>query len=85
MAIRPPSLICLRAFEAAAQLCSFKKAAEELSVTATAISHRIRVLKESLERPLFLRKVRAIELTRDEQALFTALHSGFETIAMAIE
>ncbi|MDX7998258.1 LysR family transcriptional regulator [Xenorhabdus sp. Reich] len=85
MAIRLPSLTSLHAFEAAARLRSFKKAAEELSVTATAISHRIRVLEEFLEHPLFLRKVRAVELTSDGLTLFTAVHSGFETIAAAIK
>lgn len=85
MAIRLPSLTSLRAFEAAARLRSFKKAADELSVTATAISHRIRVLEEYLERPLFLRKVRAVELTQDGLTLFSAVHSSFETIAVAIE
>ncbi|MHC6225009.1 LysR substrate-binding domain-containing protein [Pseudomonas sp. X10] len=85
MAIRLPSLSALRAFEAAARLRSFKMAAEELAVTATAISHRIRVLEEYLERPLFLRKVRAVELTADGQILLTAVSSGFQTIAGAIE
>ena len=45
MRLRLPSLSALRAFEAAARLGSFKHAAEELAVTATAISHRIRVLE----------------------------------------
>ncbi|PHM39112.1 LysR family transcriptional regulator [Xenorhabdus mauleonii] len=85
MTIRLPSLTSLRAFEAAARLRSFKKAAEELSVTATAVSHRIRALEEFLEHPLFLRKVRAVELTPDGLTLFTAVHSGFETIAVAIK
>lgn len=85
MLMKLPSLTSLRAFEAAARLSSFKQAAEELAVTATAISHRIRVLEEYLEQPLFLRKVRAVELTQNGMALFTAVHSSFETIAVAIE
>jgi LysR family transcriptional regulator, glycine cleavage system transcriptional activator len=85
MATRLPSLSSLRAFEAAARLRSFKGAAEELAVTATAISHRIRVLEEYLERSLFLRKARAVELTPEGQALFTAVASGFQTIAAAVE
>lgn len=85
MTTRLPSLSALRAFEAAARLRSFKKAAEELAVTATAISHRIRVLEEDLERPLFVRKVRAVDLTPDGQTLLAAVSSGFRAIAMAIE
>src|SRR3546814_16847429 len=76
----PYTTLFRSAFEAAARLCSFKKAAEELAVTATAISHRIRVLEEYLERPLFLRKVRAVELTRDGMVLFTAVRGGFQAI-----
>lgn len=85
MTLRLPNLSALRAFEAAARLRSFKRAAEELSVTATAISHRIRVLEDDLERPLFVRKVRAVELTADGQILRAATSSGFQSIAMAIE
>lgn len=85
MATRLPSLSALRAFEAAARLRSFKKAADDLAVTPTAISHRIRVLEEALECRLFLRKVRAVELTPDGQALFTAVSTGFQTIASAVE
>ena len=35
-------LTALRAFESAARLLSFKAAAEDLSVTPTAVSHQIR-------------------------------------------
>lgn len=84
MTFRLPSLSALRAFEAAARLRSFKQAAEELSVTATAISHRIRVLEEYIERPLFVRKVRAVELTPDGQTLLSATSSGFQIIAEAV-
>ena len=80
-----PSLTSLRAFESAARLRSFKKAADELAVTATAVSHRIRVLEAYLDRPLFLRKARAIELTRDGATLFAAVKSGFDAIALGIE
>ena len=85
MVLRLPPLSALRAFEAAARLRSFKTAAEELFITPTAISHRIRVLEEYLERPLFVRKVRAVELTADGQTLWMAVSSGFQTIAVAIE
>ena len=85
MSQRLPSLISLRAFEAAARLRSFKKAADELAVTAAAISHRIRDLEEFLERPLFIRKVRAVELTPEAERLYLAVHHGFETMAQAID
>ena len=64
-----PSLNGLRAFEAAARHLSFTRAAEELNVTQTAISHLIRRLEEQLGIPLFVRRNRALELTREAQVL----------------
>ncbi|MFT4249065.1 MAG: LysR substrate-binding domain-containing protein [Pseudomonas sp.] len=83
--MRLPPLSALRAFEAAARLRSFKRAAQELSVTPTAISHRIRVLEEYLGQPLFLRKVRAVEPNADGRALSSAVSAGLQDIAAAIE
>ena len=60
---RLPSLSALRAFEAAARHESAKQAAQELSVTATAISHQIRGLEEALGVELFVRKPRQLLLT----------------------
>jgi LysR family transcriptional regulator, glycine cleavage system transcriptional activator len=80
-----PSLSSLRAFEAAARLQSFKQAADELALTATAISHRIRVLEEELACRLFLRKTRAVELTAEGRILFAAVGEGFGAIAAGVE
>lgn len=60
---RLPPLHDLTAFEAAARLMSFLKASEELHVTQSAISHRIRSLEEFLGVPLFIRVHRNIALT----------------------
>ena len=53
-----PSLSALRAFEAAARHRSAKAAAQELSVTPTAISHQLRQLEDYLGVALFVRKPR---------------------------
>ncbi|MBM1173765.1 LysR family transcriptional regulator [Microvirga arabica] len=53
---RLPPLATLRAFEAAAHHLSFKRAADELPVTPTAISHQIRLLEETLGQRLFERR-----------------------------
>ena len=82
---RIPALSSLRAFEAAARLHSFKQAADELSVTATAISHRIRALETELGCLLFVRKTRAIELTAAGQSLYSAVREGFDTIAAGVD
>jgi LysR family glycine cleavage system transcriptional activator len=64
-----PSLNSIKVFESAARNTSFKKAAEELHVTPTAVSHQIKALENSLGTLLFLRKTRAIELTEDGKRL----------------
>lgn len=82
---RLPPLSALRAFEAAARHESAKQAAEELSVTATAISHQIRALEESLGVALFLRKPRQLELTLAGRELQQVLESAFDSIGAAVE
>jgi LysR family transcriptional regulator, glycine cleavage system transcriptional activator len=57
-----PPLSTLIGFEAAARLQSFSRAAEELNITQSAISHQVRVLEEHLGQPLFRRIGRRIEL-----------------------
>jgi len=58
-----PSLNALQVFEAAARHLSFTRAAEELSVTQTAVSHQIRRLEEELGVSLFHRQPRRLALT----------------------
>ena len=69
MAVRPPSLRSVAAFEAAARHASFTKAADELNLTPGAISHAIRGLEERLDRRLFERTGRAVKLTPAGQTL----------------
>lgn len=58
-----PSMSLLLAFEAAARHCSFTKAADELSLTQSAVSRQVQALEASLEVGLFKRDGRHIELT----------------------
>ena len=81
---RLPSLSALRAFEAAARHLSAKRAAEELSVTPTAISHQIRQLEESLGVALFVRRPRQLVLTTQGQSLLTVLSDSFDAIAETV-
>ena len=60
---RLPPLSSLRGFEAAARLGSFSKAATELHMTQSAISHQIKLLEEFFGQPLFKRINRAVEVT----------------------
>ncbi|MFY0312538.1 LysR family transcriptional regulator [Leisingera sp. D0M16] len=64
-----PPLDGLIFFEAAARHHSFSAAAEELLVTQTAVSKRIRQLEDHLGVALFLRSGRVIELTDEGRRL----------------
>jgi LysR family transcriptional regulator, glycine cleavage system transcriptional activator len=80
-----PSLNGLRAFEAAARHMSFTRAADELNVTQTAISHQIRRLEEQLQKRLFVRKNRALALTRDAADYLPAIRTAFDDLRRATE
>ncbi|MEM7562106.1 MAG: LysR substrate-binding domain-containing protein [Pseudomonadota bacterium] len=75
----------LRSFEAAARHLSFKRAAEELFVTPTAVSHQIKSLEKQLDCRLFERKTRQIIITAQGQELFTTLRKAFDDIDDAVE
>src|SRR5437868_10080507 len=79
-----PPLVELRAFDAAARHLSFKKAAAELGVTPTAISHQIRLLERYCGRALFRRRPRPLALTEAGARLFPIIHDGLEAFATAI-
>jgi LysR family glycine cleavage system transcriptional activator len=79
-----PPLIELRAFEAAARHLSFKKAAAELGVTPTAISHQIRLLEQYCGRALFRRRPRPLSLTEDGARLFPVVRDGLAAFATAL-
>lgn len=79
-----PSLVALRAFEAAAAHRSMQRAAAELHVTPTAVSHQIRGLEEELGAALFVRRPRQLALTPSGTRLFEALRQGLDTIAAGV-
>ncbi|MGI9479791.1 MAG: transcriptional regulator GcvA [Hyphomicrobiaceae bacterium] len=79
-----PPLNSLRAFEAAARHLSFARAADELNVTAAALSHQIKSLETFLGIRLFERKTRAIELTAAGEAIYPGLNAAFGQIRQAL-
>ena len=81
---RLPPLSALRAFEAAARRASFTRAAEELLVTPTAISHQIRQLEAYLGLRVLDRTPRAVTLTAPGQALYDATAAGFAEIERVV-
>ncbi len=78
-----PSLNGLRAFESAARHLSFTLAAAELNVTQTAISHQIRRLEEQLGLRLFVRRNRALALTREAEVCLPSIRTAFEDLRRA--
>jgi len=81
---RLPSLETLRIFSVAARNMSFTKAADELHLTQSAVSHRVRALEEELGVRLFTRSTRRVDLTRAGQALAQRVNRAVGDIARAV-
>ena len=79
-----PPLTALRAFEATARHLSVRRAAEQLNVTPSAISHQLRTLEDALQVRLFRRMNRRLVLTEAGQVLLPDLRDGFERLAAAV-
>ncbi|MDX1517846.1 MAG: LysR family transcriptional regulator [Woeseiaceae bacterium] len=62
-----------RTFCAVAERLSFRDAAEQLFITASAVSHQVKNLETELGKKLFERGTREINLTRDGELLFAEL------------
>src|SRR5439155_5317237 len=60
-----PPLTALLAFERAASQLSFRRAARDLALSPSAISHQIRGLEEQFGVKLFVRGARSVRLTAD--------------------
>jgi len=79
-----PPLTALRAFEAAARLSSFTRAARELHVTPAAVSHQIRGLEKYLGVTLFRRTTRRLELTDQGRVAAELFREGFDKLARGV-
>jgi LysR family glycine cleavage system transcriptional activator len=82
-ASRLPPLDELRAFEAVAKHLSFAAAADELNLTPSAISHRIRRLEEHFRVRLFRRLNPGVALTEEGRILLSGVEAGFSRLAQA--
>lgn len=83
MAYRLPPLKTLRLFEAAARHASFKKAAAELALTPSAVSHGIQTLEDWLGAKLFARGPGALSLTEGGRDYLPKIRDALEIIARA--
>lgn len=90
MARQLPPLAALRSFEAAARFLSFKKAAENLHVTPSAVSHAVQSLETFLGIKLFhrlnsaKRKDKALVLSDAGQLLLPRIMRSFDDIEKAV-
>ena len=85
--VRPrlPPLNAIKAFEAAARLGSFTRAAEELNVTHGAVSRQIRLLEDWLGAPLFVRTSRNAVPTRAGTDLLAEATPALDRLANAAQ
>ena len=73
-----------RAFLAVARHLNFRAAAEELSLTQSAVSRQIQALEDEVGLPLFLRHTRAVELTGAGAQLQRTVAPALERIDAAV-
>ena len=85
MALRLPPLSALRLFEAAGRLGSFKRAAEELNITPSAVSHGVVALEQNLGVTLFLREPRKLTLTPEGADYLQYVSEALALIAIGTE
>ena len=82
MSLLPP-LKAVWYFESAARHLNFTKAAEELNVTHSAISHQIRALEDWVGQPLFERGARGLRLTEAGQQFVPPIRVAFQQLIQA--
>jgi DNA-binding transcriptional LysR family regulator len=85
MAFRLPPLSSLRVFEAAARHNSFRKAAEELNLTASAVSHGIQTLENWLGVELFSRESRGLRITGAGEIYAPLVNQALSLLAEATD
>jgi len=85
MAFRLPPLSSLRVFEAAARHKSFRKAADELNLTASAVSHGIQTLENWLGVELFHRTSRGLRLTQAGEIYAPFVNEALDGLAKATD
>lgn len=77
-------LTALRTFEAAARLGGFKAAADELAVTAAAVSHQVKSLETWLGVQLFHRTGQGVQLSEHGEQLYRRVHAGLRDIQQSL-
>lgn len=82
---RLPQLSAIQGFEAAARHSSFKRAADELNLTQSAVSHQVKALEDFLGVALFERSGNRLQLTRKGLDYLAEVSAGLERLAGATD
>ena len=80
-----PPLRAVRTFEAFARHGGVNAAARELDISASAVSHQLRLLETFLQQPLTLRQGRNLVLTEEGREYYRAIRSAFAVLRSATE
>ncbi|AQV93907.1 colanic acid biosynthesis glycosyltransferase WcaA [Cupriavidus necator] len=75
----------LHTFLVAARHLSFARAADELCLTASAVSHRIGRLESALSIKLFVRLTRQVRLTEEGERIFRILQNAVGDLSEALQ
>lgn len=82
--MKKPSLNALKVFEATARHLNMVKSAQELFITHGAVSRQVKLLESQLGVNLFVRRNRAIFLTKAGETLLLACQKAFSEINDAV-
>jgi hypothetical protein len=75
----------LHTFLVAARHLSFARAADELCLTASAVSHRIARLEDELALKLFQRLPRRVALTEDGERVYRSMQQAMDALTDAVQ
>jgi DNA-binding transcriptional LysR family regulator len=81
---RPISAGCMRAFLVVARLKNFRAAAQELSLTQSAVSRQIQSLEHEVGTALFVRHTRSVELSAAGAVLLRATQPALDSVDNAV-
>ncbi len=82
---RLPPLTAIEAFVQVARLGSVKAAAQELALSAPALSRRVQALERFIGRPLFDRRHQAMELNADGERMIAQIAPALDILSDAVE
>lgn len=76
-----PPLKPLKVFEVTARHKSFSRAAEELCITQSAVSHQIKQLEDFFQKPLLHREKKRTTLTQEGDMLLSVVTDSFQRLS----